>query len=237
MNNITILTPTWNRSKFLPLYVRNLKIQEYPHEKIEVIIDDDGTDKFIKNKDELKQIQEYLFPMKLRYIDNKPKRSIGKKRNDLIKESKSKIFAFMDDDDIYLPTYLSYSYQLLKENNAGCVGSNKMIFTMSEKDFEVYAIDCGENKALIHEACLMMTMKFFKSSCKFENSSEGEGKSIFYGLEKNPKIIISDILKCMVCLQHDGNTIDKMRFATPECKTDIQLTSDLIKMIKNILKK
>ena len=59
--------------------------------------------------------------MKLKYINNKPRRSIGKKRNDLIKSASSKIIAFMDDDDIYFPTYLSHSYKSLKENKTSSI--------------------------------------------------------------------------------------------------------------------
>ena len=44
---ISILTPTYNRKKFLPLYLHNLKKLNYPHNKLEVCIDDDGTEPFI----------------------------------------------------------------------------------------------------------------------------------------------------------------------------------------------
>ena len=44
---ITILCPTWNRHKFLRLFAMNLKLQDYPHTKLKVIIDDDGDEKFI----------------------------------------------------------------------------------------------------------------------------------------------------------------------------------------------
>ena len=46
---ITILVPTWERSKFLPLFLMNLKSQIYPQHLLKLIIDDDGNDKFIKD--------------------------------------------------------------------------------------------------------------------------------------------------------------------------------------------
>lgn len=230
--NISILTPTYNRRKFLPLFLRNLKIQDYPHDKIEVVIDDDGSEKMILDE-ELDEIKEFISPMKLKYIKSEKRRSIGKKRNDLIKNASSKIFCFLDDDDIYLPTYLSYSYHLLKDNKAGCVGSNKMLFTMSDKNFDVYAIDCGDVKSLIHEATIMMTKKYYKSSQKFANNSQGEGNDIFIGNEKN--VVISDVLQVMVCLQHSGNTIDKMRFAKDEMKVKMEINDELKNMISKIL--
>lgn len=236
MEPITILVPTYKRRRFLPLLIRNIKFQEYPHKLLEVIIDDDSPEdeKLIISNQELKDIQEHLHPIKLQYKYCKNKRSIGKKRNDLVKSATSKIITFMDDDDVYMPTYISYQYQLLKENKAGCVGSNKMIFTMSEKEWEVYAIDCGEVKSLIHEATLMMTKKWFKASCGFENSSQGEGKTIFQGNER--KVIISDVMKCMICLQHPWNTIDKLQFCKDESRVNIDINDDLKNILEKILK-
>lgn len=236
MEQISILVPTYKRRRFLPLLIRNIKLQEYPHKLLKVIIDDDSPEdeKLIISNQELKDIQKHLYPIQLEYKYSKNKRSIGKKRNDLIKSADTKIIAFMDDDDVYMPTYISYQYQLLKDNKAGCVGSNKMIFTMSEKDWEVYAIDCGDVKHLIHEATLMMTKKWYRASCGFENSSQGEGKTIFQGNER--KVVISDVMKCMICLQHPWNTIDKLQFCKDECRVKIDINEDLIKILENILK-
>ena len=119
---ISILTPTYNRSRFLPLYIDNLIKLNYPHELIEVVIDDDGKDIFIKD---LELFKKTVFPMKVKYIHKSLKRSIGEKRNFLVKQATSKIVCFMDDDDIYHPDYVNYSFQVLKNNKAGLVGSNQ----------------------------------------------------------------------------------------------------------------
>ncbi len=228
--DISILVPTWNRSKFLPLLIMNLKSQKYPHDKLKLIIDDDGTDKFIKDLDEVKRL---LHPIQVKYINNKPRRSIGKKRDDLIKACDTKIFCFLDDDDVYLPTYISHSYETLKEKKVGCVGCDKMIFVMTEKDFELHAIDCGDRASLIHEATLMMTKKWYKASCKFGNNSQGEGKNLFIGHENN--VAITDIMKLMCCVQHAGNTVDKLQFAREETKLTMTLSDEIINILKKIL--
>lgn len=236
MDAITILVPSYKRRRFLPLLIRNIKLQEYPHHLLSVIIDDDSPEdeKLIFSNQELKDIQEHLHPIKLQYKYSKNKRSIGKKRNELVKSAETKIITFMDDDDVYMPTYITYQYQLLKENKAGCVGSNKMIFTMSEKDWKVYAIDCGDVKSLIHEATLMMTKKWYRASCGFENSSQGEGKNIFVGMERT--VVISDVVRCMICIQHPWNTIDKLQFCKDECRINIEINEDLKNILEKILK-
>jgi len=231
MEEITILVPTYNRSKFLTLFLMNLKGQDYPHHLLKLIIDDDGTDKFIQDIDEVRRI---LHPIEVQYITNKPKRTIGKKRNDLVKECETKIFCFLDDDDIYFPTYISHSYQVLKENKAGCVGSDKMVFCMSDKNFDLHAIDCGNKASLIHEATMMMTKKWFRASCKFGNNSQGEGKNIFFGHERT--VAFTDIMKVMCCLQHGSNTVDKLQFAKEDNKLPFGLDEKFREILENILK-
>mgnify|MGYP003630841811 FL=1 len=73
MDKISILTPTYNRSKFLPLFIHNLKKQTYPHNLLEVVIDDDGTEPFTNN---IQGLQLDIYPIKLIYHRNKNKRSI-----------------------------------------------------------------------------------------------------------------------------------------------------------------
>ena len=63
---ITILVPTWNRHKFLDLFVLNLKNQDYPHNKLKVIIDDDGSEKFITDENELNGVKQFLHPIQIK---------------------------------------------------------------------------------------------------------------------------------------------------------------------------
>ncbi len=233
MDHISILIPTFNRKKFLPLIIRNILNQSYPHDKLELVIDDDGSDKLL-DKENLEKMVELLYPINIKYIHNKPKRSIGKKRDDLIKSASHKIVVFMDDDDLYFPSYIQYSYETLKKEKVGCVGSNKMLFTMSDDDFKTYQIDCGDKKHLIHEATLMMTKKFYRASCGFADSSQGEGNNIFYGMERN--VFITDILMIMCCIQHSGNTIDKLQFQKEELKIDLTIQDEIKDFLINILK-
>jgi len=231
-DKISILIPTYNRRKFLPLLLHNIKSQDYPHDLLTVVIDDDGDESFIADEG-LNEVRQYLYPIKLLYIKNKKRRNIGTKRNNLIKSCATKIFCMMDDDDIYLPTYISYSYKVLKDNKYGCVGSDKMLFTMSDKNFDIHAIDCGNNKGLIHEASIMASKKWYNGSCKFASNSKGEGSKLFNGQDK--LVGITDIRNVMICLQHSGNTVDKMQFARKDNKLEIKLSDELIQKLKIML--
>ena len=263
-DKISILVPTYNRRKFLPLLLHNIKSQDYPHDLLTLVIDDDGDESFIADEG-LDEVRQYLYPIKLLYIKNKKRRNIGTKRNNLIKSCPTKIFCMMDDDDIYLPTYISYSYKVLKDNKYGCVGSDKDLFDtllieglgcynnesmitgltrpdgtqtcphygMSDKNFDIHAIDCGNNKGLIHEASIMASKKWYNGSCKFASNSKGEGAKLFNGQDK--LVGITDIRNVMICLQHSGNTVDKMQFARKDNKLEIKLSDELKEKLKIIL--
>ena len=235
MEEITILIPSFNRRKFLPLIIKNLKIQDYPHNLLSVIIDDDGEEKLITSDAELKLIKEHLAPMKLTYINNKPWRTIGKKRNDMVKSAYTKIVAFMDSDDIYFPSYISHSYEELKKvskKGRGCVGSDQMTFINTKSDnYDIYALDCGGQKIQLHEATLVFTKKWFNASCKFCTKGTGEGKNLIRDNENN--VGFTEIMRVMTCLCHDQNTIPKDRWLEDKRKLNINVTDEL----KNILNK
>ncbi len=230
--NISILIPTYNRRKFLPLLIDNVISQTYNHSLLELVILDDGEELLIEDIEEFKKL---ILPIKLNYVIEKKRLSIGTKRNKLIKLAKHKIICFMDDDDIYNDNYIKYSYEELTKNKAGLTGSNQMLFIYPFNNFKKSYINCGNNKTLIHEATIMMTKKYFNSSNKFEKSSQGEGKKLI--LENDKRVINLDCSKLMIQLCHKENTINKEQFINKNvdifefnCKRKI----NIIKQILNI---
>ena len=49
---VSLCLPIWNRNNFKQLILMNLMSLQYPREKIELCIDDDGDTKFLINKEE-----------------------------------------------------------------------------------------------------------------------------------------------------------------------------------------
>ena len=227
---ITICVPTYNRSKFLPLFLMNVKSQSYPHNKLKLLIDDDGDEPFISDIDEVRRI---LHPIPVQYIKSKQRRSIGTKRNNLVKKADTKIVCFCDDDDCYMPTYIEHSYKIMKEGKFGCVGTDCMLFCMTDKDFDVHMIDCGRQARQLHEASMMFTKKWFRASCGFATKGFGEGKQMFDGHETS--VGFTDIRAVMLCVQHSANSVDKLQFAKDENKIDVDIHEDLKNILRTIL--
>ena len=227
--NISILTPTYNRSKFLPLFISNLKSQTYPHNKLELVIHDDGTEPFTNN---IQGLQLDISPIKLVYHRTKVKKTIGEKRNELVKLSSSKILINMDDDDIYHPQYIQYSYHELKDNNKSLVGSNGMLFTYPLKDFDMTGIQCKE-LFQIHEATMCYTKKHFKAMGGYDKNSKGEGVGMIQNQQKN--IGLTDIRSVMVCVAHDGNSVDKAQFYNDDLIFEHKYDGKEVAILKQIL--
>ena len=207
--NISILMPTFNRRKFLPFIIRNLKVQDYPHKKLQLIIHDDGEEPLIEDYITFKNA---INPIKLKYIRSKKRLSIGEKRNILVKSANNNIVCFLDDDDMYEKTYITHSYETLKENKAGCVGCDKMIMLYppyTKDDF--YAIDCGNNKKLIHEATMLFHKTWYNKTNGFSNTNRAEG----LGLLSNCKlkdVALTNPYLTMTAIVHGNNTISKTKF-------------------------
>ena len=206
MDNISILIPTYNRNKFLELCIDNLKNQSYNKHLLEVVILDDGDEPFIKD---LNKFKDDVKPIQVNYIKENIKRTIGFKRNKLVKLAKYKIVSFMDDDDIYSDDCIKYLHHHLKSSNAGLVGSNEMIFLYPLDDWKITMIKTPEKK-MIHEATIMMTKKYFNSTNKFKISNEGEGSTLINNDDK--RVISLECVHIMICVAHNNNTINKKRF-------------------------
>ena len=125
---VSILIPCYLRRKFKPLMLCNLRHMDYPKNKLEIIILHDGPEDLFTSKDEIKFWEHNLMGARFRYIYEKNiRRSIGEKRNKLVKLASHKICAMMDSDDIYLPSYIRYSVSALKEYKAGITSSASMV--------------------------------------------------------------------------------------------------------------
>ena len=88
LTRISILIPTYNRRNFIPFVLRNLLIQEYPHKLLQVVIHDDGDIPLIENYEDFSSA---IKPIKLKYIRNKKRLSIGEKRHRLIENANNNL--------------------------------------------------------------------------------------------------------------------------------------------------
>ena len=115
---VSICTPTFNRRPFWEYAIKCFDHQDYPKDKMEWIIIDDGTDKI---KDLVCNISQ------VKYFEYDTKMPLGKKRNLMHEKSKGDIIVYMDDDDYYPPERVSHAVNmLLTHPNALCAGASEI---------------------------------------------------------------------------------------------------------------
>ena len=205
----------------------------YPKEKIEwnILESNDNSlnnyEKLFNDKSEITDLEEKLgIKIKYEYIDNEM--SIGKKRNILSETSSHEYLINMDDDDLYLSSYLNHSIDILMNTGKSITGSLDMLFIYPQKDYQISFIQCVRDFMLYHEATLCMTKSHWKQN-KYEENNKGEGKYI-YG--ENELCGLSDIMKCMICVCWDGNTVNKDKFL--DNKVNLNIQGDSLNILKNI---
>ena len=107
---VSVLTPTYNRRLFFPTAISCFKQQDYPKNRIEWIILDNGTDQI----DDLIKASGLTNVRHIPITDRKVK--IGELRNILNREAKGEICVCMDDDDYYCPERVSHVVESFRTN-------------------------------------------------------------------------------------------------------------------------
>ena len=115
---VSVCTPTFNRRPFWEYTIKCFNHQDYPKDKMEWIIIDDGSDKI---EDLVKDIPQ------VKYFKYDKKMTLGKKRNLMHEKSCGSILVYMDDDDYYPPERVSHAVNMLQSHpSALCAGASEI---------------------------------------------------------------------------------------------------------------
>lgn len=117
--SVSILTPTKNRRNWMKLASYCFLATNYPREKLEWVILDDGSEPC---KSEVEQLEGVRYVM----LEEDPERTIGQKRNELVKLASHDILVHMDDDDYYPPNSVLERVSALLSLNVDCVFSSTL---------------------------------------------------------------------------------------------------------------
>ena len=198
---VSVLTPTYNRRKFIPYLIRVYNAQTYPKDRMEWIILDDGTDKV----GDLFEAASRTIP-NIRYVPHDTKLLIGQKRNMMNDLARGDILVAMDDDDYYPPERVAHVVQKFAQNpRVELAGSSEMLlfFTIDKKILR--AGPYGPNHAT--NGTLAYRRSYLASHRYNEVQTHAEEKS-FLDDYRNPMIQL-DPLKTILVMCHADNTFDK----------------------------
>lgn len=198
---VSILTPTYNRRKFIPTLIQCFLSQTYPKEKMEWIILDDGSDPVedcFRAKD---------LPM-LRYIREPEKQNIGRKRNRLNQEAKGEILIWMDDDDYYPPERVAHVVLKFKQHPSAELAGSSEIYMYYADIKKIYKLG-PYNRNHATNGTMAVRRSYALSHTYDETVTHAEEKS-FLESYKHPMIQL-DPMKTMLVFSHSENTFNKIQ--------------------------
>lgn len=196
---VSVCTPTFNRRPFIPIMFECFRNQNYPKDRIEWIIVDDGTDKITD------LIENANIPQ-IKYFSLDNKMSLGEKRNYMHKQSTGSIIVYMDDDDYYPPDRVSHAVERLTSSpNALCAGSSEMYiyFKHIKKMYQ-----CGPYGPNHATAGTFAFKKELLSKTQYENHAALAEEKAFLKNYTIPFVQL-DPMKTILVFSHEHNTFDK----------------------------
>jgi glycosyltransferase involved in cell wall biosynthesis len=201
---VSVLTPTYNRRKFIEAAIRCFRNQSYPQDRMEWIVLDDGTDKV---KD-LFDAANAKGPANIKYYSLDEKLPIGAKRNRINELATGDICVCWDDDDYYPPDRVKKAVTKLRSSpgyKVPVVGSSQLYLYFTDRD-EIWSIGPYNQNH-----CTNGTMAYWRSYFKdhrYDDLAEKAEEAKFMDNWKTPVFQLTPE-DTMLVLCHAHNTFDK----------------------------
>ena len=196
---VSICTPTFNRRPFISSMIKCFEHQDYPKDRMEWIIIDDGTDKIGDLVQHIPQVKYFALEKKI---------LLGEKRNLMHEKTKGDIIVYMDDDDYYPPDRVSHAVErLMKTPNALCAGSSEIYIYFKHIQKMYQFGPYGPNHSTAG------TFAFKRKLLKMTRYEDGAALAEEKHFLKNYTIpfVQLDPLKSILVFSHEHNTFDKRR--------------------------
>lgn len=198
---VSVICPTYNRHRFLPILIYQFQYQQYPKDKMELIILDDSPEPYAN-------IEEFVREdPRIRYIHHPEKCIIPKKRNMLNDLAKGDIIVAFDDDDFYPDTRVKHAVFKLKTSKALIAGSSELLIydCKTQKGYKVgpYNPNHGTNGTFAYRKELLKDHRYNDATDK-NYAEEKEFLKDF----TTPMIQLNPY-DTIICFNHDCNTFDK----------------------------
>ena len=119
---VSIVIPCFNVEHIVNRCIQGILSQDYPQEKLKIIIVDDGS------KDNTSTIlQQYVNNDKITVIQHLKNRSLAAARNTGIKSSDSEVIGFIDSDIVVQKEWLQEILSILQDDKIiGCMGDTRL---------------------------------------------------------------------------------------------------------------
>ena len=208
---VSVCTPTFNRRPFINAMISCFNNQDYPQDRMEWIIIDDGTD----------PVEDMVASHpRVKYFKYDTKMTLGKKRNLLHDKSRGEILVYMDDDDYYPPQRVSHAVEMLVSHpEALCAGSSEIYIYFKHigqmKRFGPYGPNHATAGTFAFKRKLLKNNRYNDDACLAEERAFLKDYTVPF-VQLNP-------MKVILVFSHEHNTFDKRKLlvnANPDIVRD-----------------
>lgn len=196
---VSICTPTYNRAHMLDAWARYIFLQDYPKDRMEVLVADDSTDNTLEKLEELRE----RLP-NLRVFNFEGRSGNGIKRQWLIERAAGDILVHFDDDDYYSPHRVSHAVESLQNSDKLIAGCTMLYIWHVKEQVLTKSGPFHQNHAT---NATFAYKKEYAEHNRFADVNQQTEPS-FTNNFTNPMIQL-DSLKTMVCIKHNQNTVNK----------------------------
>ena len=203
---VSIITPTRERRGMIDIAFHNLMATDYPADKIEWVVIEDGEDSTKGASDLIMSFQVNNPAIRVKYIPIQGTMSIGEKRNIGVEHASHDIIMFMDDDDHYPVTSFRrrVAWLLSRPDRDIAVCTTIALYDLLRG---VSAVNMPPLNIPLGERVSEATLTFRRSAWlerKFSNVSSSEGADWITGREA--KVLEMLPQQIIVAFSHRGNS-------------------------------
>ena len=208
---VSVCTPTFNRRPFINAMITCFNEQDYPQDRMEWIIIDDGTD----------PVEDLVASHpRVKYFKYDTKMTLGRKRNLLHEKSRGEILVYMDDDDYYPPKRVSHAVEMLMSHpEALCAGSSEIYIYFKHikqmKRFGPYGPNHATAGTFAFKRKLIKQHRYNDEACLAEERAFLKDYTVPF--------VQLDPMKVILVFSHEHNTFDKRKLlvnANPDVVRD-----------------
>ena len=202
---VSVLTVTYNRSRFIPDLIKYYTNQDYPHDQMEWLILDDGDP---KEQAKTKALFDAVTLPNIRYIQTTGQKPMGYKLNYLTSLCRGEVIVIMDDDDIYPPMRISSAVAIFVSNPTTKIAGCSKVYMYFEEDNTIYVAGPYHNKHALH--CTMAYRASYLLNHRYDDREICAVENVFTNNFTEPMYQLnpSDTILHVV---HSSNTFQKKR--------------------------
>lgn len=198
---VSVICPSYKRHRFIPFLIEQFQNQNYPRDKLELIIFDDTPSPYpFEINDE-----------RVRYIhDNSKHYMLWEKRNRLNELAQGEIIVCMDDDDFNMRNRIIKSIDILtkKHNVLLCGSSSLYIYDIFMH--QLYLFKPVRNKIILNGT--FAYKKTMLNRYKYQETKNNNLEEISFTKNFTVPMMKIDYNDTIVCINHHQNTVDKNKF-------------------------